>query len=99
MRALANVPENEPENEPRSERQMVHDIVVDLLVSAFEVDPGHIRDDASLEALGLDSVAQVELADRVGESLGVDIPEEEFTGQATLKNIVESAERKQVTPS
>ncbi len=78
---------------------MVHDVVVDLLVSTFEVNPEHIRDDASLEELGLDSLAQVELSDRVGEILGLDIPEEEFTAQATLKDIVDAVQRRQVKQS
>ncbi|MEU7039548.1 acyl carrier protein [Streptomyces varsoviensis] len=74
---------------------MVRDDIVDLMVSTFEVAPDDIRDDAGLEELGLDSMAQVELADRVGATLGLDIPEEEFTGNSTLGDIVEAVQRRQ----
>ncbi|MCF3119145.1 acyl carrier protein [Streptomyces arenae] len=73
---------------------MIYKAVADLLVSAFEVPQEKLRADASLEQLGLDSLAQVELAERLAEAFDIDIPEEAVTATTTPGGLAETIGRR-----
>lgn len=66
----------------------VHDHVTTVLTDKFEVAPGDVRPDATLTELGLDSLGVTELAVTLQEHWGVEVPEDAFTGDSTLRDVV-----------
>ncbi|EDY53178.1 acyl carrier protein [Streptomyces clavuligerus] len=76
---------------------MVYEIVTELLITVFDVSPETVGSTASLEDLGLDSLAQVELADRLAEHFDIQIPETALRGPTTLADIVHTVEQRQGT--
>ncbi|WP_424216178.1 acyl carrier protein (plasmid) [Streptomyces sp. BI20] len=58
-----------------------------VLRSVFDVDPAHVTDDTTLERLGLDSLAQVELAECLGEHLRPEVSEDDITGATTFRGL------------
>ncbi len=67
----------------------------ELLVTKFEVESEHVTDDnASLDDIGLDSLAQVELGEVLGAQYGVEIDDDEMAGLSTLVELVKLVEGK-----
>jgi acyl carrier protein len=62
--------------------------VTALLVERFEVEEEDVDFDSSLDDIGLDSLAQVEFGDVLGEIYHVDIADDEMTNLVTLRDIV-----------
>ncbi|MFD5554638.1 acyl carrier protein [Streptomyces sp. NPDC127068] len=60
----------------------------ELLVQVFHVSPQSVDDAATLEELGLDSLTQVELFDRLREDFAVDIPDDETVAATTVGDVV-----------
>ncbi|MEV1019357.1 phosphopantetheine-binding protein [Streptomyces sp. NPDC050264] len=58
-----------------------------VLTEKFEIDPEHIRPDATLESLDLDSLALAELALALQEQLGVQVAEDEAAKHTTVAEL------------
>jgi acyl carrier protein len=69
-------------------------VVRTVLEDEFKVEPGEIHPDASLEALGLDSLDVVSFAMAVEDRFGVQIPEAELEGVRTFGDALELLGRK-----
>ncbi|WP_190812414.1 acyl carrier protein [Saccharopolyspora pogona] len=69
----------------------------ELLTSWFDVENSDLRPDASLDDLGLDSLAQVELGQLLEQNFGVEVTDAEMEKMATLTDILEALEKKGVT--
>ncbi|MEU6265436.1 MULTISPECIES: acyl carrier protein [Saccharopolyspora] len=69
----------------------------ELLTSTFDVETPDLRPDASLDDLGLDSLAQVELGELLEQHFGVEVTDAEMEKMATLTDILEALEKKGVT--
>ncbi|QIZ39146.1 acyl carrier protein [Saccharopolyspora sp. ASAGF58] len=69
----------------------------ELLTSWFDVENSALRPDASLDDLGLDSLAQVELGQLLEQNFGVEVTDAEMEKMATLPDILEALEKKGVT--
>ncbi|GAB2762975.1 hypothetical protein GCM10027174_44560 [Salinifilum aidingensis] len=59
-----------------------------ILTDQFEVLSDDIAPDKTLEDLGVDSVATVELADILKETFGVTVGEDELTSRNTLDQVL-----------
>ncbi|MFE9426825.1 acyl carrier protein [Kitasatospora sp. NPDC006697] len=68
---------------------VVHPVLAEILIGAFQVPEPDLRAEASLDELGLDSLALVELADILAERLALALPEEELTPELTLGQLGE----------
>ncbi|MFD5317375.1 acyl carrier protein [Streptomyces sp. NPDC127098] len=66
----------------------VHDHLTTVLTNKFEVAPGDVRPEATLTELGLDSLSATELAVTLQEHWGVEVPEDAFTGESTVRDVV-----------
>ncbi|MEV0089455.1 acyl carrier protein [Saccharopolyspora sp. NPDC050642] len=69
----------------------------ELLTSSFGVEKPDLRLDASLDDLGLDSLAQVELGELLEQHFGVEVTDAEMEEMATLTDILGALEKKGVT--
>ncbi|MFI6305947.1 acyl carrier protein [Amycolatopsis thailandensis] len=70
--------------------------ITELLVAEFEVPAKEISDDATLEELGLDSLAQVELGERVTDLSGVAVSDDEVVEAKTVGRLVNLVECKMI---
>ncbi|MGW1174812.1 acyl carrier protein [Kitasatospora sp. NPDC002543] len=61
----------------------------DLLVRELRVNPDKLAADATLEAIGLDSLSVIELAVMLSENLGTKVTEDEITAARTLAGLVQ----------
>jgi acyl carrier protein len=61
--------------------------LVRLIAELCDLDPVQVRPEASLVALGLDSVLMAELALAIEDVLGVHIAEEDVAGVETLADL------------
>ncbi|MGI8306435.1 acyl carrier protein [Saccharopolyspora hattusasensis] len=68
----------------------------ELLTSWFDVENSALKPDASLDDLGLDSLAQVELGQLLEQNFGVEVTDAEMEKMATLTDILEALEKKGV---
>jgi acyl carrier protein len=68
--------------------------VRELLVTKFEVEEADVAFDASLDDVGLDSLAQVEFGDLLGEKYDVKITDDEMMSLLTLGEVVETLRAK-----
>ena len=59
-----------------------------ILTQSFDVDPETLRVDASFEELDLDSLAQVELGELLGERFGVAIDDDEFAQLTGVSEVI-----------
>ncbi|MGQ4479569.1 phosphopantetheine-binding protein [Streptomyces sp. SAS_276] len=66
----------------------VQTAVTAVLTEKFEVSPQHIRPEATLESLDLDSLALAELALALQEALGVPVADDEAAKQSTVGELV-----------
>ena len=73
----------------------------DVLATQFKVEPERVRPDATLESLGLDSLALMEFVFAVEDRFGVRIPEEKLdprqagTTLARLAGLLDDAKQQQ----
>ncbi|MFF7635209.1 acyl carrier protein [Kitasatospora sp. NPDC008050] len=67
----------------------VHPDLAEILVTAFQVPTEEIRPTATLEELGLDSLAVIELADILAERLAVQVAEGELAAGSSLAAVSE----------
>lgn len=77
----------------------VYDTLARVLTAEFEVKPDAVHEDATLDDLGLDSLAQVDLADRIAELFDVQVPDEELAATTTLARLVTLLEQKRADRS
>ncbi|MCX4744406.1 acyl carrier protein [Kitasatospora sp. NBC_01287] len=68
---------------------LVNPALVQVLVSAFQLPADALRPEATLEELGLDSLAVVELSDILAEEFGVPIVDGELAAAASLDRLGE----------
>ncbi|MDH6121664.1 acyl carrier protein [Kitasatospora sp. GAS204B] len=68
---------------------LVNPVLARVLVSAFQLSDDALLPTATLEELGLDSLAVVELSDILAEELGVAIVDGELAAAASLGRIGE----------
>jgi acyl carrier protein len=68
--------------------------VRELLVTKFEVEEADVAFDASLDDVGLDSLAQVEFGDLLGEKYDVKITDDEMMSLLTLGEVIETLRAK-----
>ncbi|UXX94391.1 phosphopantetheine-binding protein [Streptomyces sp. AD2-2] len=66
----------------------VQTAVTAVLTEKFEVSPEHIRPEATLESLDLDSLALAELALALQETLGVPVADDEAAKHSTVGELV-----------
>ncbi len=74
-----------------------YDAVRDLLVDEFDVNRRNIEGSLTLKELGLDSVAQIDLAMRLEEVFEVDVTDDEVLTASTLVGVVTLVEDKQTS--
>jgi len=75
----------------------LHDSVADVFVSRFGLDREEIRPDATFDDLGLDSLAQIELATALKKRLGIVITDAELSEVSVVSDIVTLLEQKGAT--
>ncbi|GAA2069406.1 hypothetical protein GCM10009801_18980 [Streptomyces albiaxialis] len=68
--------------------QQLQDRLRDELSARFGVDGSEVTADTTFEALGLDSLALVELSDVLQGALGVSIADDDFTGEQRIADVV-----------
>lgn len=66
------------------------DALTEILTGSFDVPAEDIAPDKTLDELGVDSVARVELADIAHEQFGVLIPDDELTGDTTVEQCLKA---------
>lgn len=64
--------------------------LTEILTGSFDVPAEDIAPDKTLDELGVDSVARVELADIAHEEFGVAIPDDELTGDTTVEQCLKT---------
>jgi acyl carrier protein len=72
----------------------LEDEIRELLVTKFEVEEADVAFDASLDDVGLDSLAQVEFGDLLGEKYAVKITDDEMMTLLTLGEVIETLRAK-----
>lgn len=72
----------------------LEDEIRELLVTKFEVEDADVAFDASLDDVGLDSLAQVEFGDLLGEKYDVKITDDEMMSLLTLGEVIETLRAK-----
>ncbi|MFF0409690.1 acyl carrier protein [Kitasatospora sp. NPDC004745] len=65
----------------------IHPRLHDLLVRELRIEPGSLNPASTLAAIGLDSLAEVELAVLLSEEFGTPVTEDQITGLHTLENL------------
>lgn len=75
----------------------LQDSVADVIVSRFDLDREQVRPDATFDDLGLDSLAQIELATALKKRLGVVITDAELSEVSVVSDIVALLEQKGAT--
>ncbi|TDV38608.1 acyl carrier protein [Actinophytocola oryzae] len=73
------------------------DEVRELLVTRFEVEAGDVAMDASLDDIGLDSLAQIEFGDVLGQKYAVTITDDEMVNLPTLGEVISALRAKGAT--
>lgn len=68
----------------------VRDGIRGILVKYFQVDEKSIRDDVSLESLGLDSIMLIELGDHISEHFGLVVSEDDMFDAKTFAGLLET---------
>jgi acyl carrier protein len=63
-------------------------------LGGFEVKPDEVKEDASFDSLGLDSLDIVELSVRVEDVYGIDIEEDDLEDVWTIGNAIDVVLRK-----
>ena len=66
----------------------IHDMVVDVFVARFNIDRASVLPECSFDDLGLDSLAQVELATALQKRLGVEIDDDEMVQLSRVADLV-----------
>lgn len=72
----------------RFSAQQIEDQLRDELAARFGVDSAEVTSDATFEALGLDSLALVELSDVLQSTLTVSIADDDFNGEQNIADVV-----------
>jgi acyl carrier protein len=72
----------------------LYNSVADVIVARFGIDRALLRPDASFDDLGLDSLAQVELATALEKRLGVIFSDDEIIELSVVSEIVAKLEEK-----
>ncbi|MFI9383549.1 acyl carrier protein [Kutzneria sp. NPDC052558] len=67
----------------------IYDQLGTILTASFDIDPGALRADASFEELDLDSLAQVELGELLGDRFGVAIDDDEFARLSGISEVID----------
>lgn len=65
------------------------DILTTMLTETFDVDRNHITPAVTLDDLGVDSVATVELVDIAQETYRITIGEDEIASQSTVQQVAD----------
>lgn len=65
-----------------------------VLRQSFDVSADHIPAEATLDDLGVDSVATIELVDILKEEFGVSIEDDELTNQNTVAQVISTVSEK-----
>jgi acyl carrier protein len=73
-----------------------YDHVVSTITTRFGVPAAEITLDASFDDLGLDSLAQIELATALQKRLSVEIEDDEIAEVSTVRELVAQLDKKQV---
>ncbi|MFI9157508.1 acyl carrier protein [Kitasatospora aureofaciens] len=65
----------------------IHPRLRDLLVHELRIEPDALNPTSTLAAIGLDSLAEVELSVLLTEEFGTPVTEDQITGLHTLENL------------
>ncbi|HUC25322.1 MAG TPA: acyl carrier protein [Streptosporangiaceae bacterium] len=60
-----------------------------LMIAKFDLEPGTLADDPTLESLDFDSLAIVQLAGAMEREFGVEVDDEKLTEHTTVSDIVQ----------
>ena len=71
-------------------RQDTFDKVADIVVAKLKIDRDRVKDNATLEDLGADSLDLVELVMKFEEQFGIEISDEEAENLKTVGEVVDS---------
>ncbi|AEW98663.1 acyl carrier protein [Streptantibioticus cattleyicolor] len=70
-----------------TDQRTPYDVLLTVLAEKFEVDPGRLEPDTTVENLDLDSITLVELVVVLSDELGAEIDENTLTGDLTLREV------------
>ena len=68
--------------------------LADLLSENFDVVPEEFAKESTLDTLGVDSVATIELVDILQEKFGIRITDEELTNKNTVEQVIDTVTAK-----
>jgi acyl carrier protein len=71
-----------------------YDQISELLITKFDVDSARTRPDASFEDLDLDSLAQVEFCEVIGERFGVRMTDDDLAEVSSIGDVIALLERR-----
>ncbi|PRX51465.1 acyl carrier protein [Prauserella shujinwangii] len=76
---------------------MVSDVsgeLTEILTTNFDVDSADIDPERTLDELGVDSVATIELVDILKERFGIAVDEDELTNKSTVGQVISAVTAK-----